>query len=123
MKMRMFHASALVALAAVPALAGGLAAGCGSADCTSLCQQSNQCPGVNPMMPTDCAKSCASADTLNVASGCADDYEQVVSCAGSQPDVCTTPATACSQEIATYQVCIETFCMTKPLPPSCNATN
>ena len=118
MKMRMFHASALVALAAVPASAGALASGCGAAgDCTSLCQQSNQCPGATA---TDCSRSCGSAATLNTASGCADDYAQVVSCAGSQPDVCTTPATACSAEIAAYQACVEAYCIKTPRPPACD---
>jgi hypothetical protein len=123
MKMRMFLASALVALAAVPAALG---AGCSQTetgdtdDCTSLCDQSNMCAGATP---TNCAKSCAAATTLNAASGCIMDYEQVLSCAGDQPDVCTTPATACSSQFAAYDACIEAYCLKTPQPTACNASD
>jgi hypothetical protein len=126
MKMRMIHASALVVLIAVSAAATALVGGCastesgGSDDCQNLCAQSNACPYATP---TDCAKSCATATTLNNASGCASDYSDVLSCAGSQDDVCTTPATACSAQIAAYQSCVETYCIKTPRPTACNAAD
>jgi hypothetical protein len=120
MKMRMFLASALVALAA--SASAVLGAGCGDspagdvANCNNLCAQSNMCPGATP---TECDKSCASATAVNMASACTVDYEQVLDCAGDQPDVCTTPATACSSQIAAYDACIEAYCLKTPQPAAC----
>jgi hypothetical protein len=125
MKMRMIHASLLVSLAAlvaVSALAGGCASteSGGSDSCLNLCEQSNVCPEATP---TNCHTSCDTADTLNAASDCTADYDDVLTCAGSQDDVCTAPATACSQQIAAYQACVETFCIKMPRPSACNAAD
>jgi hypothetical protein len=123
MNMRTIHVCALVALAASSAslvFLGGCSNNQGAAtDCLSLCDDSNNCPGA-PM--TDCMASCSAADTLNMDSGCTVQYNDVLMCAGAQSDVCNTPATACSHEIAAYQACIEAFCMQSPRPAACNAT-
>jgi hypothetical protein len=122
MSMRTIHACALVALAAVPATAGGILAGCGSdetvpASCLMVCSDSNNCPGATMV---DCTSQCASDAELNLASGCTAEFNEEQNCIANLSDPCASTS-ACSSQLRGFEACVQAFCVQTPTPPECNA--
>jgi hypothetical protein len=88
----------------VPMLAMALfAVGCG-ADCESLCEDAKECDGAE--QDVDCAKSCEDAQKAAEDAGCEDEYDDVVSCAGDQDDICKPDADACKSESEAFGKCL-----------------
>jgi hypothetical protein len=85
------------------------------ASCTSLCEESQKCQGSTG---TDCAASCAKADALNKAAGCAAQYDTVVVC-DNKAGVCNQN-NECGPEIQDYIDCVVQFCSNNPGAVECN---
>jgi len=84
------------------AFIGAFTVGCG-ADCESLCEDGNECEGA--VKNDDCAGSCEKAEKAAEDAGCSDEYDDLVSCAGDQDDVCKPEEGACSSELTAYSKC------------------
>jgi hypothetical protein len=90
----------------------------GSGDCTSICEESKQCPG-SPQPPEfDCAKACADSEAQAAKMGCSAEWDVFVDCAGQQ-DVCVMNNTACQSQASAFLQCVTTYCKNQPNDPSC----
>jgi hypothetical protein len=124
MKMQMIHASALVALAALPAAAAAFVVACSgseseSTDCTANCDTANGCTGA---VMQDCTALCSEIGTLNTAAGCGGSYNAEQTCIANESDSCTDTS-ACSAQVNTWVACVTPFCMQEPRPVECNDLN
>src|SRR5262245_60417752 len=79
------------------------AVGCGP-DCESLCEDANECEGVEKK--ADCEKECEEGEKLVEEKGCEDQYDDVISCRGDLDDICKPPADACKSENAALNKCL-----------------
>jgi hypothetical protein len=90
-------------LTMVPMLAMALfAVGCG-ADCESLCEDTQECEGAEKV---DCAKQCEETEKAVEKAGCEDQYDDVLSCASDQDDVCKPDEDACKSELSAFTKCM-----------------
>jgi hypothetical protein len=96
-------------LTIVPMLAMALfAAGCG-ADCEGLCEDGKECEGADEDF--DCEGFCEKQEKLAEDAGCEDEYDETISCAGDQDDVCERDEDTCSSESEKYGDCLTDYCM------------
>lgn len=88
----------------VPVLAlSALVTGCGD-DCESLCEDGNECEGVEEKV--DCGKFCEDLEKLVEAAGCEDQYDDSLSCASDQDDVCKADDNSCEAEQTALSECM-----------------
>ena len=91
-------------LTIVPMLALALfATGCGD-DCVSLCEDANECEGAEKV--DDCDKECEDAKKAAEDAGCEDQFDDLLSCASDQDDVCKPDENACSSEAEAFVKCM-----------------
>ena len=105
----------------------GLLGGCGGKDnegdggnsrCESFCQESNSCDGDMPE-PGQCGYSCAAVDDVNRSSGCADEFEAILSCVDGI-DVCdSNQAAMCDTQASNWLDCFEAYCTAHPEDTNC----
>jgi len=83
-----------------------LGPGCG-ADCESLCEESRACSSFDGDTNTSCGQECDQAEAFMEAFGCADQYDEMMTCAGDLDDICqirdmvTTPCAGPSDALGT----------------------
>ena len=97
-------------LAAMPAIAG-----CGGDDCKSVCEDRNDCSGVEKQ---DCDKTCEESDKMAEDMGCKDQYDDVWDCAGDE-DVCKEDSTACAEEVSKWLSCATAYCTAHSTAAAC----
>lgn len=114
MKIRSLIVSGIFALMAA---SGMMLTGCGGASCEDLCEDSKSCTGAD--QSKDCAASCSKADSLNDASNCGSQYDDLVSCQGGADDVCSTDT--CKSEAAAYVACTLDYCTKNANAPECSS--
>ncbi len=91
-------------LTIVPMLAMALfAVGCGP-DCSSQCEDANECEGATKQ---DCDKFCEENEKKVEDKGCEDQYDDVLSCFDDLDDICKPPANACESELTALGKCME----------------
>ncbi|HEX6765513.1 MAG TPA: hypothetical protein VF103_08555 [Polyangiaceae bacterium] len=94
-------------LMTVPMLAMALfAVGCGP-DCEGNCEDSAKCDG-SPLADVDCGDYCSKVEDLNDKAGCGDQFDDLLSCASDQDDICK--GDACSSESKAYSDCFGKYC-------------
>jgi hypothetical protein len=94
-------------LTIVPMLALAMfATGCGD-DCESLCEDGQECEGVEK---EDCAKNCEELEKLNEKAGCEDQYDDLVSCIADEDDICKVDENTCASEGGKYGECLLEYC-------------
>jgi len=100
-------------LTAIPAVTG-----CGSDDCESVCEDSNDCDGATKQ---DCGKVCEESDKAAKDVGCEDEYDDLWDCAGDE-DVCKPDQSACSKEAAAMIECFQKYCSAHATAAQCGGT-
>jgi hypothetical protein len=101
----------------VPFLAFAATA-CGN-DCKSICEDTNDCPGVTTKK--DCDDLCDKMETLNDDASCSDQYDDAMSCQADQDDQCKDSGTACEKEGTAWFACIMPYCMNAAHTAQCSA--
>jgi hypothetical protein len=92
----------------VPMLAMAFfATGCG-ASCSSLCEDAKDCKDADKSV--DCDKYCDDQEAFNEKAGCSDQYDDAVSCAGDQDDICKPDEKACESEGKALFSCQSKYC-------------
>ena len=86
--------------------------GCGGADCTSLCEDYNNCDGVTKN--NDCAGTCSDGAADADATGCRGEYDASISCAAGRADICDNTDTSCNDEGTKLFECVVKFCTENP---------
>lgn len=97
----------------LPGLAGALTAGCKAATCEDVCEHQNGCEGQEQI--PDCQAYCDGATQAAEKTGCADEYDALISCQGTI-DTCSadTVSTFCSAQSAAYLKCASDACSEDP---------
>ena len=98
-------------LLALPAFTG-----CSGGDCKSLCEDRNDCAGVEKV---DCSATCDESEKLAEDADCKDQYDDFLDCADGE-DVCKVDNTACSKESSAYISCILTYCTAHSTAAGCS---
>lgn len=95
------------------ACAGDIGLGFG-ASCQTLCERAQQECGNGG----DCATSCQQSEDLAQTTGCKSEYNAILACYSSAPDICNVSST-CEQEANTFVNCFISFCNQNPGTPGC----
>jgi hypothetical protein len=74
------------------------------ADCTSLCEAAQSCPGAEP--DTDCASQCRDAEELVDSYGCAAEFERYFSCIAELSDICSLSEGDCDTQAGALSACL-----------------
>ena len=86
--------------------------------CEDTCGWNNACPGA---LQVTCSKYCATAASINLASGCTAAYSDYLDCkAQHQSEVCLSADESCVPLLVAYYQCLSTYCSQNPTASECS---
>jgi hypothetical protein len=74
------------------------------ADCESLCEEAQECPGATPGV--DCAAECKLSEQEAAEAGCSGEWDDLMTCIAELEDICTIGEGDCVSEAGAYSDCI-----------------
>lgn len=94
-------------------------AGCGGADCESLCEEAQSCEGSQGLSGDDCAAECGEAEDLADDADCGSEFDDYLDCIADAPDVCNIDENECQSEGIAYAFCVLAYCQDNRNAPGC----